>query len=75
MNGTIPLRKEIRVALRAKRCEAWTSRQTQKQAKGEMVVIESRKGCQMLKRRRQRLDMSRWLIGSNEMYSKKENWH
>ena len=49
------------MALRAKQREGWTSQQTQEQAK------QGIKGCQMLKRRRERLGR---LNDSNEIYSK-----
>ena len=75
MNGTIPLRKEIRVAVRAKQREGWTSQQTPEQAKEGMVVMGSIKGCQMLKRRRERLGLSRWLTGSNEINSMRKVWY
>ena len=54
MNGAIPLRKEIRVALRAKQRKGWTSQQTPEQAKEGMVAIGNIKGCQMLKKRQDR---------------------
>ncbi len=71
MSGTIPLRKEIRVALRAKQREGGTPQQTEEQAKQGMVAIGSKKGWGVLKRSRERLVLSRRLMDSNEIYPRR----